>query len=203
MVPDTLTLKNAALIKIQEPPMTTESDSGTAPDAVNNNYDRCRTLVLSRHRWNFAQKRCLINKTGVPPFRYKSMLAVPNDLLQLEAVYYCNEPYSDYLFEQRQILSDPITLGIQYTQDVSDVTVFPDLFVESLCCMLAEQIAPLILNNDSASARLNQDYAGAITKACQRNLIESPQQERPDPYDAWTDARRVATPFRGRYDPYR
>lgn len=131
------------------------SDNSREARACNVSYDSNRLSELSQYDWNFARKRALLapDSTG-PSFEYKYQFTLPADCVRVRLP----QDYSlDWRVEGRKILTNWPTspqqlgfgtdinatgpvLGITYTADVSDPSIFDPVFYDLLSLCLAIDI---------------------------------------------------------------
>lgn len=187
-----LAIKNAAAVKLGEPPMA-DGDTSALATTLDDHYERVRKLCLRKHLWRFALVRCdLVSYSNDRSGSGFSLVAdVPDDLLRLDTLWNsgCVLASNEYSYEGRCIYSDYSTLEIKYITDHKDFRTMPDDFVDAFACLLAAEANPYISGGRRATEALKQEYALASLEAKKNNMIESPNVDASDPYGDWENAR--------------
>ena len=131
-------------------------------------YDHCLEELLSEIPWAFAKKQASIAANATAPTQgYTRRYAIPADYIQLLRVNNIDASDNFALWEIvggfiHTDLASPII--IDYTGNVSDVSLFPAPFSEALITRLAAKIAlPLTAKGDLATA-LAQAASETLTR---------------------------------------
>ncbi len=161
-------------------------------------WDSARRGALRDYPWNFAQRRVWLAKVDLPTGyaqQYAYAYAVPEDMLLALRIYPHGKDYANhadaksgrfiivYDGENKKpiILSNTASALLAYTADISDTTIFDDLFAHMLARKLAALIAVSLLKNNSTKIQeLEQLYRAAIPNAMQANAREGKEQEKVD-----------------------
>lgn len=187
-----LAIKNAAAVKLGEPPMA-DGDTGPLATTLDAHYDRVRKLCLRKHRWKFAIVRCELNSysNDESGSGFSLCAEVPDDLLRLDDIWSSGVILApnEYSYEGRCIYSDYSTLNIKYIADHKDFRTMPDDFVDAFAWLLAAEANPYISGSRRTTESLMQSYQLAILDAKKNNIIESPNVDADDPYSDWERAR--------------
>jgi hypothetical protein len=168
-----------SIVEICNRALTTYLGGGTitslaedTPSAVqcNLHYEPTRIRLLEAFWWNFATKRAVLaeltNDSSVWGYRY----AQPGDSLELRWVNDSFEtaitlkrlnenPDVDREINASSIYCDIDTAVCEYTQDISDPTLFPPHFQDALAAQLASVIA-MPITQDTAIASYAARRAG-------------------------------------------
>lgn len=145
---------NVALAYLGEPPIASINPGSTTREKLASSlYDMTRQEMLCEIPWNFAKElgQCAKSTTG-PTFGWASKYQMPNDCLQLlfiggsyddsnGSAEMFNE--TDYDINGRYILTDSTdnSINIGYIKDVTDVSIWPPLFLNVMALKLALKMA--------------------------------------------------------------
>lgn len=188
MATTALQIQNAAALKLGENQVAS-GDTSIVAVSLAAHYERCRRLLLTEHRWNFAVTRYQTGSTENAESwvgaGYKYIHSVPDDILELISV----APDTGHSYEAGRLFSNETQLTIKYVRDEDDVPLFPEMFCEALACYLAAENDRYIANSNTTKQSLMAEYSMWIAKAQFRNLLESPGIDQSDPYDDWEKSR--------------
>lgn len=160
-------------------------------------WDNARRMVLQNFPFNFAQKKRLLAEKKIEKSftsQWKYAYAMPADCLNPQAIADTNNFYERKYFEialtetgEKVLLCDVSPCTLHYTADVTDSSLFTELFINALAYKLASLVAvPLLKNNTNKRQELEQLYKMAIADAVQSNA----RQGKEKPYvDDWIAAR--------------
>jgi hypothetical protein len=137
-------------------------------------YDPTRRWLLREHVWNFAKTRTSISRVATPAFGYEDAYQMPNDLIKFLDFMPLEEgdlssghiSLSTYPYEiegDRILLNNAgaTTLKIIYTKDVTDVSKFDDLFIESFSIYLAKNMSYKFTLSTKVLGELRKDLENA------------------------------------------
>lgn len=173
---------NFALSLISQEPIV----SITSPTSANEKrcakwYDQARQFVLSKHPWNFAQKRAMLPEETAPAFGYSHSFALPSDYVRLVQRGLTKADsvtvYNDYAIEGASLLLNYSGTGsfpIIYTFDESRVGRFPPWFVNLIAHQLAIYISNEINRTQTEINQLFQLFEMALEEAKQLDGQEVP-----------------------------
>ena len=132
-------------------PITALTEGNTAANACSLVYDHCRESLLRRHFWNFAiENTQLAADVTAPAFKYINKFQLPADFIRVKEIY---GQSSDYEIDGTAIYTnDAAPLKLSYVKDVTDVTKFDSLFVESLVLLIITKIGSRIQGDGFNSA---------------------------------------------------
>lgn len=158
------------------------TESSTEASVCNLWYDFARIQVLESSDWNFARKQALLaeHADAVPDnwaYRYQR----PSDCIAirkivnpggetLDAVPYRIENSLDG--ETETILTNVTTASLDYTFDVTTVTLFSATFITGLSYLIAHYIAMPLTGSQEIQDRMLQRYSGFARLAQARNANE-------------------------------
>lgn len=162
MASSEVSICNQALGWLGEKLIISLSDPSVAAQLCKLNYAPLRDALIESRDWAFAMKRVSLAKlAAVPSWGYAQQFQVPADLLrliwvgadaQLEEV----NPVDNWQREGDKIMANASTVYIRYLYGVSDVGLFPPMFVQALAARLAADLAMPITN----SRALQRDMFG-------------------------------------------
>lgn len=132
-------------------------------------YNPSRRAVLAMHPWTFAQARVTTSSDAASPdFNFTYQHSFPTDALILKPTGKSRHAQLSYKIEGRKILTDEDTLYVRYTKDLTDTSLFSDLFAEALAHYMAWKMAiPLIQGNTGRKLKesIMQDFREMLRKA--------------------------------------
>ena len=185
MVHGTLEIVNLALSRLGESPIASLEEQSPAAVAAKQQYDPARRAALRSYNWIFSLRRKVLTRLAVPVDGiYKYTYQLPADCLR--PVRLIGE--SDRVppdeggatgFEpigNRQICCDEERAYLEYVADITDPTLFDDLFVESLSYRLAAGLAMPITGDQNQWQNLLQ-----AARTFEREAAAQSGRERRDP----------------------
>jgi len=189
------------------------TEGTTEADLVNLHYARTRNSVLRMHPWNFAIRRvALAQISTTPAFEFDYYYALPSDCLKvirtsweadgsfgtaiygfpgLVGGYQTQVPYrieSVSGVAGRVLACNESTVYIEYIAEITDVSLFDELFVDILAQRLAAEIAPALTDNASLTKGLWDVYSFKITDARLADATEGTSRDVVD-VTGWLGAR--------------
>ena len=198
MASDTL-ICNKALTKLGSARILTLSDDSKQAASCNAIYETVRDAELRAHLWNFSLARAsLPSLVSVPDWGFTKEFQLPADCLKVFQVNdifvglslsdYRNSDESEFAIEQGKILADFASpLKIRYVKRQTDAGSFDALFVDTLACRMAYELAEDLTQSATKKQSALQDYQLSIRTAVRNNAIERPPSPIPD--DSWMIAR--------------
>lgn len=162
-----------------------EALSESSPEARQANlwYDHCRLQVLEASDWSFARKRLLLAlhgeapPTGIWAYRYQ----YPADCIFARRIVNPISKSSDQVpfdievdstGETKTILTDSEEAVLIYTKDVSNPTLFSNLFVDALSHLLASYIGYSPTGTMATKTKEFELYAALLSLASAGNANE-------------------------------
>lgn len=139
-------------------------------------YDIERQALLSSHLWRFAKKRATLSALGTAPaFGWAFAYSLPNNCLRVWTLNgdEARMPDAEWEIEGQAILTDATVADIVYIQDLTDVTLFPPLFVKAFALSLAASICVEITNSADAKAALLNEFQAITQAAGWKDAVES------------------------------
>lgn len=161
-------------------------------------YDLSRKVALEAHNWGFARKRQLLALTADDPpeprwyYRYQ----YPADCLKAREIENPLGTEADAIpFEIEQnednsaktIVTNAKDAKLVYTRDVSQTSLFPMYFVDTLAAQLASRIAVKLTGKRTLRDDMQKLYAGLLRAAPAHDANEA-VSEKPREAD-WIRAR--------------
>lgn len=160
-------------------------------------WDNARRMVLQQYPFNFAQKKRLLAEKKIEETfnsQWKYAYGMPSDCINPQAISDTNNFYERKYFEivltetgEKVLLCDVNPCTLHYTADITDTSLYSELFITALAYKLASLVViPLLKNNSSKRQELEQLYQMTIADAVQLNA----RQGKEKPYvDSWIAAR--------------
>lgn len=196
MAADLKEIFNRALTKIGETDLLTADDEDRlSADICNLHWSDVRDEVLSDFPWPFAkQQDTLTEDTGTTREGWEHIYDLPSDclaprfLITQETRIALVEPEARDAYEISlnddgdgkilccDIEEDDIQ-ALEYTAQVTDVTVYPPSFVDAVCWRLAVELATALEKNAQIAATCYQMYRERVGMAFAQQL----QSNREDP----------------------
>lgn len=160
---------NTALTLIGAPTIVSLKANSREAKACDSIYNPSRRAVLAMHPWTFAQVRVTTAPDAeTPDFNYTYQHSFPSDALVIKPVGKSRHSQQDYKIEGRKILTDEDTLYLRYTKDLTDTSLFSDLFADALAHHIAWKLA-ISLVQGNTGRRLKdsiwQDFQHTLAKA--------------------------------------
>jgi len=184
----TIEICNLALTKLGAARITSLADDSKQARALSAIFDATRDAELVAHPWSFAITRAALPASSTAPaFGWDRAFPLPADCLHLVQVgdsfsYYDSDTAgAGFDVEGGAVLTDATSpLLIRYTYRVTNSGLFPPLFVQSLACRLAFELAEELTQNLSKKSAAWDERTAAIRDAKRANVIEKPPQTVPD-----------------------
>lgn len=132
-------IANAALRKVGQSPITSFSENSKAARLANERYAELRDELLSRHPWNFAEKRAaLAISATAPAWGFANAFPLPVDYIRMREVNGEDEGSGKWKVEDGAVVTDLSTpLEVLYTYQVTNTDRMSVNFREALACNLA------------------------------------------------------------------
>lgn len=175
-------IANLALLRINEPLLTSLETASKAADAFNASYPTERDALLREFTWQFAKFRVALNAEVTPPLGFAYAYRVPADFLALRALatdpaVFAHNPMGavdlDFQIEGGMVLTDAATLYMLYTRRVTDVAEFDPLFVKALSLRLAPLLARALSSDKGDATVLGKEAEDAVKTARRAGAIEA------------------------------
>ena len=196
MVTGELDIVNLALSRLGESPIASLNESSPAAVAARTQYDPARRAALRNFNWTFSLKRAHLTRLAVGvEGHYAYTYQLPPDCLrpirlisEIEGTPADTggtvgfEPVGD-----RKICCDEEDPLLEYVADITDPTLFDDLFVDALSYRLASSLAMPI----TGDAAMWQNMLQAA-RQFERESASQSGRERRDPATAniYVEARK-------------
>jgi hypothetical protein len=182
-------IANEALGRLGISPIMALSDTSKQAQFANRFYNQTRDEVLASHAWNFAIRRATLAQLSNPPdFEWLYAYQLPVDHIRLLRLnnYEIDKIYESYAVEANMLLTDADTAEIKYVARLTDVTLFPPLFVEALSIKLASKLsAPLTGRFDQPTALMQEYDRVTGPKARLVSAFENRFRAKPGFVDSW------------------
>lgn len=182
-------IANDALGRLGISPIMALSDSSKQAQFADRFYEQTRDEVLASHAWNFAIRRATLAQLSTPPpFEWQYAYQLPTDHIRLLRLnnYYIDEISESYAMEGTTLLTDAETAEIKYIGRITDVTLYPPLFVEALSIKLASKLsAPLTGRFDQPTALMQEYDRVTGPKARLVSAFENRFKTKPAFVDSW------------------
>jgi len=204
MAADKTALSNLALQMIGSNRIASFTEDSREARAITTIYDDARQEILCENPWTFAQKRVYLNQVLVtlPSNIYSQWdgiivaYAVPDDLLKANYISQFNATHKfEVISGVKYILSDTLNLGLIYTYDCDDPTMYFPKFTAAFATLLAAKLCFNLSESRNKSADLYTQYEEKdLPAAC---AADSQQGSPVQPVmDEWEQARLSGgTPF--------
>lgn len=135
-------------------------------------YYQVRNFLLEQYYWKFALKRVDLSEDVTPPaFEWGNQFIIPSDFCQVYRLY---PRIHRYEIEGLRLLCNEESLGMKYVYKVTDVTLFPSFFVESLAFAMAIRLAWPLNQSNNLVSRLQAQFDNIIKDARMANAILTP-----------------------------
>jgi len=190
----TIDIVNRGLSKLGDMRITALSDETAAAQLANSIYEVVRDAEIAAHAWLFATARAQLPALAdKPAFGWSWQYELPADCLRLIQAggwpqpvidNYINRDTSTFTIEGRNILTNlGPALNIIYLRRETDTSLYPPVFIESLACKLAVEMAESLTGSTNKRQMAWQEYDLTIKKAKRVNAICLPPQAIQD--DSW------------------
>ena len=160
---------NIALQAVGAKRVATISDSTKGALAITAIWDEAVASQLSMFAWNFALKQAELVATTDPTFGYECAYTLPADCLKVLKM--SNASYKYRIFgatletDLDSSLGDGYEVEIEYIKSVTDVTLWPSLFVNVVGLYLAKEICISMTGHANRAQMLEQRYQVAVAMA--------------------------------------
>jgi hypothetical protein len=182
-------IANEALGRLGISPIMDLSDATKQAQFANRFYAQTRDEVLTSHPWSFAISRAtLAQLTANPDFEWLYRYQLPTDCLRLLKLngYEVGEIRETYVVEGNTVLTDAEQAEIRYIARITDVTLFPPLFIEALAIKLASKLsAPLTGRFDQPTALMQEYDRVTGPKARLVDAFEGQRKPKPAFIESW------------------
>lgn len=180
---------NRALSKIGAKSISSlDAPTGPNEKACALHYEDVRDEILSVDPpWSFAiTRKSLDQETNSLGEDYTYKYALPNDCLS--PIDFVDAEDADWIREGRYIFTDETSVILRYVKTVTDITVYPKLFVSAMVYRLAAALAPELSRVKGIADDMLQKYEHELLNAIETDARErkTPQQDNTD----WEDAGR-------------
>lgn len=194
MVTSVLEIYNLGVTRLGHEQMSSETENTKAGRLCRLHYPLLRDSVLRAHPWNFAIRRATLAQLSVTPaFEFTYAYALPTDPKCLKVVRTSYEAngfsstaiygypglvsYGEMPIEVRvetinvsgtpvkALLSNEATMSIEYIAQITDVSLFDDLFTDCLAARLAAELAFPLTDNQSATKTMMDLYQMKLAEA--------------------------------------
>ena len=180
----TVQICNLALTKLGAARITSLQDNTKQARSLNAIFEQVRDAELAAHPWSFAIKRAEIPASSTAPaFGWSYAYPLPSDYIKLVQVgdtfafYDSGDTGALFDVEGGAVLTDEASpLQIRYVYRVTNSGLFPSMFVQSLACRLAAEVAEDLTQNLSKRQQAWEERTQAIREAKRANMIERPPQ---------------------------
>lgn len=148
-------------------------------------YDQTRRSLLKRLQPNFALSRVSVPKSSETPplaetYQFQYFYRVPNDCLQVLGIAAIEDKENNYTVEQYQGVKyinhqDDFEEGLplRYVKDITDVTLFDDVFIDLFVASLGSKVATAIMSDKNAAAQFRQDLKEMMPTYSSVNAFEN------------------------------
>lgn len=178
---------NLALQALGQPAITALTENSVAARECNRCYEHLRDLLVTTHRWHFAEAQDQIAaESTAPSFGYAYAFPWPSDCLRPLPP---NDYTLDWKMQGRKILSDDSgPLDLIYLKRVADTAQFPATFTQYLALKMAHHMCEKLTQSNTKKASLAEDIREARAEAKKANDFADLSPEPPE--DAWISAMR-------------
>lgn len=158
-----ITIYNKAFLSLGLPVATSISDDTKAVRSANTIYELCKASLLESYNWNFATKRAVLAaSTTTPTSGFSYQFILPSDFLKLLRL---SDKSKRFRIENGFLLSDSSKITITYIANITDSTLFPNLFSDALGLSLAKALATQLTQSDALYDRISQEAEMTFRKA--------------------------------------
>jgi hypothetical protein len=180
---------NAALRKLGQSPITAFSENSKAGRLASERFAEKRDELLSRHPWNFAEKRsALAVSATAPAWGFSNAYPLPADYIRMRVVNGEDEGSGKWKVEDGSVVTDlAAPLEVLYTYQVEDANRMSAGFREALASLLAADWAEDITGDSDVVVSQERKARVAVAQA----RSNDGQEGIPDQIEAdeWTNAR--------------
>ncbi|UQZ89805.1 hypothetical protein C4J81_11530 [Deltaproteobacteria bacterium Smac51] len=191
---------NRALSKLGEAHIASLDDDVKTASLAASMYDNLRDAEISSHAWHFAKCRVMLpSLSEKPAFGWNFQYLLPADNLRvLEAGPWPQAVIDNlvgadsrsFTLEGRNVLTNhgPL-LNLVYLRRVTDVAMYPPVFIEALASRLAVEMCESVTGSNTKRELAWNEYNSALTEARRINALGLPPQMIQD--DSWMLARHA------------
>lgn len=151
-------------------------------------YDQSRQALLREIPWSFAERfhtLALVSTTETGnnwaySYRYPADAVRVNYIVDQAGSRIPNPPVPFKLGSDSQgrlVYCDYEDAVCSYNHNITDVSQFDSLFVDTMAWRIATELAPFLSRDANFSAKVNQDYFMALRKAAAAAMNEEGQEE--------------------------
>lgn len=162
-------------------------DASNEARVCNQVYTFVLERVLQDFPWPFATKYATLADIGTPVSPWGFRYRYPSDCLQIHRVLFESKtegvPYAvinDDASDAKAILCDYETAVIEYTANVTKVSLFPPSFSNALAWAIASEIAAPLSADPKYAQAANNTYSRTLAEAGALAYGESKQDTFPD-----------------------
>jgi len=155
------------------------ADTDTRAQHCSRNYEQTRDALQNAHKWRFILDRATLVKGATPAGdEWDHSYKLPEDLLLFRYIIDANQAdhkfRGEYEIEGNLILTNEDEVTIKYVKNVTDITKFDALFIETLVLSLALKIVMPLTQDRKLYAEIKQElYKEVLTKVRTLNLQET------------------------------
>lgn len=145
---------------------------------VSNLYEQTRNATLRAHPWKFAKRRIKLGPLAADPndFGWGYKFQLPGDHLRTCQVGEEPTDRPNYLEEGRAIFFDDDELPLVYVRELTDVSIFDALFVDTLCARMAHTCAYPLTKDKDLQIAMYELYMAKLREARAVDGISNPPQ---------------------------
>ena len=123
------------------------ADTDPRAQDCNRHYDQTRDALIRSHWWRFASDRVALVVTTTPAFEWAYAFTLPTNFLRMKSIYEDNNTTNKtsllpYALEDKILLFSESACQIRYIKQVTTVTDFDPLFIETFILQLALKLIP-------------------------------------------------------------
>lgn len=159
---------NLALSKIgSENRISAIGEDGREGEQCELFYEHTRDHLLSGHPWNFAMGRAALSQDATSPaFEFNNQFLLPADCLRVWKLYNDDNTFK---VEGDKLLTDSSSVNLIYIKKVTDTSLFPPLFVETIATRLAAEMCDVIASDETRTQRLFAEFSDKHREAKRRD----------------------------------
>jgi hypothetical protein len=169
-----LDICNLALIKIGSAKIVALTDK----DDVNLSkiYSQIRDQLLIQYPWNFARTREELSPNDeAPAFEWDYEYDLPVDYLGRPELY---DTMAEFVIEGTSLLCNDDVIYLKYTTQITDTSLFTNIFIDCLVLAIASELAIPITNDQKLKLSLLQELKmklldGFLANEYENNFAEA------------------------------
>lgn len=187
-------ISNMALSVLGAATIVAFTDASREARLAEQHYAPARDYLLRTYTWKCALRRVsLAALTPAPTFGYARAFQLPADFLRLK---HTSDAESDtFRLEGKTILSDDITMQINYVRRVENVAEMDEGLKHAIAMRMAMLMARSLTADSSVMDRAAGLYQDALAEAQLADAREHPQTDAIEPTE-WLGGRDGAPPQR-------